>query len=45
VGSVVEEPVCARRRDSRTVRRRLCAKNAEGGSGVEDGSFDAVLHR
>jgi SAM-dependent methyltransferase len=26
------------------LRRRWCAKNAEGGSGVEDGSSDAVLH-
>ena len=28
----------------RTVRRRLCATNAEGGSDVEDGPLDAVLH-
>ncbi len=32
-------------RGARALRRRLCATNAEGGSGVEDGGFDAVLHR
>jgi hypothetical protein len=34
---VSNRPVCK-------VCRRWCAKNAEGGSGVEDGSSDAVLH-
>jgi hypothetical protein len=45
VGTLVETSLCVRGCDHRAFRGRLCAKNAEGGSGVEDGSFDAVLHR
>jgi hypothetical protein len=37
--------VDARARSVGPLRRRRCATNAEGGSGVEDGSFDAVLYR